>query len=184
MSYSSTIIKKKKRCTSCGTLAYIFSKGRCEPCARVANARANQDRHFSQGDDGESFANLRDDLDQVHSLMVRLLGSDEKGIAGCYTCGSRSPWRQMQCGHFVHREDLATRWYTPNTRVQCKHCNEFLDGNTEVYEQKLEAEEKGLPDRLREMAREICKPSREELKALIAETRIKVKMLEKLKKVS
>jgi hypothetical protein len=186
MSYQrSTIVRKKKK-LACGCFDYAFSRNRCEAHAKVENAQRNFERHQAQDGEpaDESFTNLRDDLDWIHSRMVRLLGSNEKGIGECFTCGAKAHFSLLQCGHFVPRAALATRWFLLNTRVQCKHCNEFLDGNTEVYEQKLNEEEIGLADRLREMAREICKPSREELKALIAETRIKVKMLEKLKKVS
>jgi hypothetical protein len=35
----------------------------------------------------------------------------------------------MQCGHFVSRVHLATRWLETNTHVQCGTCNVLLRGN-------------------------------------------------------
>jgi hypothetical protein len=180
--YNSTIIKKKKKCSSCGKVDYIFSRGRCQQCAKVEDTQKRIDA-YEDDDDIESFNNLRDDCDTYMSQMVRLRDSDEKGIATCFTCGARAPWRQMQCGHFVPRRDYGTRWHYLNCHTQCKHCNEVLRGNEEVYAEKLEELHPGSVEMLREMAREVVKPSREELKALIAELRYKVKLFElKLKK--
>jgi hypothetical protein len=179
---NSTILRKKKKCVSCQTMQYIFSRGRCQQCAKVEDTQKRMEA-FEDEEDVESFNNLRDDCDAYHSQYIRLRDADEKGIGTCFTCGTRAPWRQMQCGHFVPRRDYGTRWHPLNTHAQCVHCNEHLKGNLEVYEQKLEAYHPGSVEYLRALAREVVKPTRDELKSLISELRYKVKIAEsKLKK--
>lgn len=84
----------------------------------------------------------------------------------------------MQCGHYEKRANTQIRWSFSNARVQDKHCNEILDGNHEVFKERLEQEQKGLPEQLTEMAREPYKWSREELKMLLIDLRAKLKLIE------
>ncbi len=43
----------------------------------------------------------------------------------------------MQCGHFVSRVYLVTRWDENNCRVQCVGCNMFGGGKTLDFEENL-----------------------------------------------
>ena len=67
----------------------------------------------------KSYAKLKIALDRVFSLYVRLRFSDGRGIASCASCGLRSPFKALQCGHFVSRSYLATRWHLENCAPQC-----------------------------------------------------------------
>jgi hypothetical protein len=121
---------------------------------------------------------LIQDIDYVFSRIVRLRAADEHGNCVCYTCGSKKHWSMMQCGHFVKRGNMGLRFNFRNSRVQDKHCNEILDGNYEVYRQKLEEEQPGLAEQLEQEGREPFKYYTDELKQLLIDLRNKLKPLE------
>lgn len=125
----------------------------------------------------EPVAILTDDLDIIFSQLVRLKEADEHGMVKCYTCDTVKHWKQMQCGHFIPRAHMPTRFSVKNCRPQCKSCNEDKRGNLAVFSERLEAEEKGIVAMLEEQARGLQDYGRDELKALIADTNRKVKQL-------
>jgi hypothetical protein len=49
-------------------------------------------------------------------------------IAKCVTCGKEDNWKSLQCGHFMSRKHLSTRWNEDNCQVQCAGCNVFRYG--------------------------------------------------------
>jgi hypothetical protein len=53
-----------------------------------------------------------------------------------------------------------------------------MHGNIEEYTKRLNEEQPGLPEQLREESREIYKYSREELKQLLIDYRAKLKLVE------
>jgi len=118
------------------------------------------------------------DLDRVVSRYVRLaaMGSDKR--CECYTCGSKRDWTKMQCGHYISRSNLSTRWELENLRVQCPVCNCNGHGNLAAYKLNLEEEKPGITDWLQEQAREVSKPSRDELKELLFHFQQKLKLVE------
>lgn len=81
--------------------------------------------------------NLKDKLDKVFSLYIRLRDSDENGFCTCYTCGKVAHYKEMQNGHFWSRTHLSTRFNEDNCKVQCVRCNIFKKGNYIVYTKKL-----------------------------------------------
>ena len=118
------------------------------------------------------------DLDRVVSKYVRLaaMGKDRK--CECYTCGSKRDWTKMQCGHFISRSHLATRWELANLRVQCPVCNVNDYGNLAQYEAYLEEEHKGITEWLKEQSRIVYSPSRDELKQLLFDFQQRLKLVE------
>ena len=87
-------------------------------------------------------------------------------------------WRNVDCGHFIKRSNTEIRWSFSNCKPQCKTCNENLEGNLEMYEKRLNTEYKGLPEQLRERAREPYKWSREEMKQLLTDLRQRLRIIE------
>lgn len=71
---------------------------------------------------------LKKKLDGIFSKYVRLINSDSNGFVGCYTCGKLLFWKQIQNGHYVPRNTLATRFSEDNCRPQCIGCNLFGNG--------------------------------------------------------
>ena len=174
---NSTIIRKKKHCNQCFELTYIFSKGRCKHCATVESFQERMDDVESE--DRESFANLIADLDQVFSLYIRMKYADKNGIVECFTSGKKYHYKNIQCGHFISRSNLATRWLDQNCRPQSEYDNCLLGGNLAVFERKLEEERSGSVEYLRDLSRQICKPTITELKSTIVEYRSKMNQVKK-----
>jgi 5-methylcytosine-specific restriction endonuclease McrA len=88
-------------------------------------------------------------VDSVVSIHVRQSGADAAGIAECYTCGKLAHWKTLQCGHFVSRNNSATRYDPENLRIQCAGCNVWGRGRYDVYADKL-MDELGV-DRFRDL---------------------------------
>jgi len=79
-----------------------------------------------------TLSKLKKDLDTVFSLYIRA-----KFQKKCYTC----PYiGQLQNGHFVPRQYLATRWEEDNCRPQCRNCNVFRHGYILEFEERLSNE--------------------------------------------
>ena len=104
--------------------------------------------------------------------------SNPEGICECYTCGKKQHYSEAQCGHFVSRSNMATRFMPQNTKIQCVSCNEYKDGNIEVFEVNLERDNKGIVEFLQEQGRTISKPTISDLKELIVEYRYKLKQVQ------
>ena len=49
-------------------------------------------------------------------------------------------WKQAQCGHFIPRNILITRWDENNCRPQCVGCNIFGRGKPLDFEENLKEE--------------------------------------------
>ena len=79
---------------------------------------------------------LKKKADKVVSDFVRKKDSVD-GIATCYTCGARKEWKRLQCGHFVSRNNSATRYDLDNLRVQCAGCNVWGRGRYDIFADKL-----------------------------------------------
>ena len=85
-------------------------------------------------------AQLKKELDKVFSIYIRTKFSDEDGNNTCYTCGKPGTIKTMQCGHFVSRQYLATRWHENNCRIQCAGCNIWGNGKPLDFEEHLKKE--------------------------------------------
>ena len=199
MSYSS-IVKKKCKCSitcdkpvsmSCGGY-YVYHiptevKEKIEREKKAKEARQigkviRGIRKEHQDEGGiDSFMELKIDLDRVYSRWLRLANADKELKCECYTCGVRKHWLLMQCGHFIKRIELALRWSQENTKVQCKYCNENLDGNLEVYAENLEKERAGIVECLREQARETSTLTRSDLKEILFDYQQKLRTVENAK---
>lgn len=99
----------------------------------------------------------KNDLDRLFSEYIRRKYSDQDGIAECYTCYVRKPWKEMQNGHFVSRSQLATRFLESNCRVQCVGCNIFGGGKVTQFANRLESETPGIVALLYREANKITK---------------------------
>jgi 5-methylcytosine-specific restriction endonuclease McrA len=66
-------------------------------------------------------------LDSVFSIYIRRRFA-VNDIAKCVTCGKEDNYQNLQCGHFMSRKHLSTRWNEDNCQVQCAGCNVFRYG--------------------------------------------------------
>ncbi len=83
---------------------------------------------------------LKKELDRQFSIYIRTKFSDKDGNNKCYTCGKAGTIKTMQCGHYVSRQYLATRWDENNCRIQCAGCNLFGNGKPLDFEENLKKE--------------------------------------------
>ena len=81
----------------------------------------------------KGISKLKKELDRLFSLYIRAKYKKE-----CYTCGLKSG--KLQCGHFVTRQYLATRWDERNCRPQCSGCNIWGKGKVFDFEENLKKE--------------------------------------------
>lgn len=70
--------------------------------------------------------------DTVYSKFIR-----KKYLIGdyirCFTCSKMKPFDEMDCGHFVSRSHMSTRFFEKNTHPQCRWCNRFQEGMKDEY---------------------------------------------------
>lgn len=96
---------------------------------------------------------LKSSLDAIFSIYIRA-----KYGKTCYTCGGSGT---LQCGHFISRSYLATRWDESNARPQCVGCNIWGHGKFLDFEEHL-VKELGA-DRVQELKdarKQLIKPTR------------------------
>lgn len=177
MGFNSTIITKKKPCKSCGRVDYLFSKGRCAQCAKVEDFAKRQEKETEKMIVEEDLSGLIADADAIFSQYIRLKYANKYGEVGCFTCYERKHWTLMQNGHYVKRGHLYLRWDERNCRPQCPPCNELKSGNMAEYTTRLENQTPGITEILIEESRLVHKPSREEIRSIIAEYAPRVKEL-------
>lgn len=80
-----------------------------------------------------SLSKMKKELDRIFSLFIRAKYAKE-----CYTCKTKG--KTLQCGHFVSRAYLATRWDENNCRPQCVGCNIWGRGKPLDFEEHLKNE--------------------------------------------
>lgn len=171
--HNSTIRIKKKTCKRCGKQCFLFSKGRCQECAKIEGAAQDDEK-----EQAIEFANIISDLDLVFSRYIRHKYADKDGLVQCYTCPSREPIALIQNGHYISRKHMFLRFDERNCRPQCDVCNSKKHGNMAIYTQNLEKESPGITDILLEESRTPYKWSQYELKSMISEYSRKLKQLQ------
>jgi hypothetical protein len=83
------------------------------------------------------YKKAKTELDEVFSKFIRHRDANKDGNIKCCTCPKILPIAKMQCGHFVNRDKLATRWSEINCASQCWGCNSKALGNGRKDEHSL-----------------------------------------------
>lgn len=93
-----------------------------------ARTRKNNDR-----------SRLMKAADDAFSKFIRTRDSQEfYGKAfRCISCGRILPIEQADCGHYINRRHMATRFSEDNCHAQCRSCNRFDEGNIYNYRKTL-----------------------------------------------
>jgi hypothetical protein len=118
---------------------------------------------------------VKDKLDKIFSLYIRLRDSDHFGYGNCVTCNKRVFYKEAHCGHFMSRRHLSTRWDEDNCALQCVACNLFNQGRQ--YEFSLYLKEKA--EILLTKSRQTIKLTKSDYLDMINKYKVKVKELEK-----
>lgn len=79
---------------------------------------------------------LKNKLDRVFSEYIRKRDSRD-GYFTCISCGRIKPYEQADCGHYINRVHLATRWSEENCNAECRHCNRFDENHLHGYRMNL-----------------------------------------------
>lgn len=164
----STIRPKTGECPMCcnGKKVPLIA-GLCERHYWDNNRRKSAAKFEAKMTGQEDKQTVIDDLDAIFSQIVRLSHADEKGMVECYTCGVKGNWKHMQCGHFIPRIHMFTRFSEDNCKPCCKMCNEGKGGNLVAFAQHLERDRPGSVEMLEEQARNVYHYDVDELKAMI-----------------
>lgn len=116
-------------------------------------------------------------LDKVFSLYIRQRDA-KNGIIKCISCGKLVPWKESDCGHYINRKHMATRYDHYNCNAQCRSCNRFDEGNIQGYRKGL-IEKYGIEyvDMLEIKKFNTCKMSQVEVNLLTKYYKEKIKLL-------
>ena len=128
----------------------------------------------------KTISKLKKKLDTIFSFYIRLRSADDKGNNQCCTCGKIDNWRNLQCGHFVSRKHIATRFHELNCFPQCVACNIFRNGEQWKFGQFLDRNiEEGISEELIVLGHTTLKISKAEYEEKISYYK---DLVEKLKK--
>ncbi len=72
-------------------------------------------------------------LDRIFSQYKRLSNLTPQGYIRCFTCGKFCSFRETDCGHYIGRENMNTRYLDENTEPQCHYCNRFAEGRKDEF---------------------------------------------------
>ena len=81
---------------------------------------------------------LKAKLDKVFSEYIRKRDT-RNGVFKCISCGRLLPYEQADCGHYINRKHMSTRFDEMNCNAQCRSCNRFDEGNIQGYRRGLVA---------------------------------------------
>lgn len=96
------------------------------------NEHHNQNRQFMKTTQADTW----------FSRFIRLRDACEIGgalVVGCCTCGLTRDVRYLDCGHYVKRQHLATRFNEKNCQAQCKRCNGFEQGEDKKFAEFIDS---------------------------------------------
>ena len=110
----------------------------------------------------KTISKLKKELDKWFSLYIRLRDAMPiSGLVKCFTCSITKHYKEgMQCGHFMSRKHMATRYHELN-QSQCIKCNMFEQGMQYVYGVNLDKKYgEGTAEKMQLLSRSIYKMSR------------------------
>lgn len=95
----------------------------------------------------------------IFSTFIRLRDSNENGYCKCFTCGGIRYWRNLDCGHGVKRQHMATKYHEQNNHAQCKLCNGPMGGGKpKQYKEEMNKRYgPGTWDSIEMLSRTVCK---------------------------
>lgn len=126
----------------------------------------------------DDLSDLIADADAIFSQWVRRSAADKDGIIKCFICGKRVHWKKAENMHYIKRgASLFLRFDPRNNKAGCHECNSLKSGNYIEYAKKLEVASPGITEILFEEGNLVIKPTRGEIRNIIAEYSGKLKLL-------
>ena len=86
-----------------------------------------------------SVSSLVRKLDGIFSEYIRLRDSRQFGylMFRCISCGQIKPYEKADCGHFISRRHMSTRFDEYNCNAECSYCNRFSADHLIAYQTNL-----------------------------------------------
>lgn len=113
-------------------------------------------------------SSLKKEAWRVFSENIRRKSADSDGLITCITCNSKVHWKNANASHFIHGHSKLTFMDDRNVHASCIRCNLYLSGNLVEYSNFMKNKYGWeTVDALRELSKQIWKPSREELREII-----------------
>lgn len=106
---------------------------------------------------------------KVFSEFIRLRDSNENGYCTCFTCANIRYYKNMDCGHGIKRQHMATKFHEKNNHAQCKWCNGPAGGG-KPKEYRAAMTKKygpGTWEELELLSRSVCKFGSFEIKTML-----------------
>lgn len=121
--------------------------------------------------------NYQRKLDTLFSIFIRKRDT-VKGFGNCISCGKIITFENSDCGHYINRKHMSTRYDEKNCNAQCRACNRFDEGNIQGYRKGLIAKYgENEVDKLEIKKFNTCHFGVFEYKLLIEEYKNKIKKL-------
>jgi hypothetical protein len=170
-----------KKCRDCSTVfvPYKSTDKYCYLCSKTKLALKNLDKIKKDKvkKQKEDLLTLQDYLKLAQQVFNRYIRLRDAGLV-CISC--QKPPKKQNCGHYFSQGGHSNvRFDEMNCHLQCEHCNSFLSGNLIEYGNNLVRKiGKDEFELLRNRAYDVKKWSKDELKKLINEYKLKIKQHE------
>jgi hypothetical protein len=170
-----------KKCRDCSTVfvPYKSTDKYCYLCSKTKLALKNLDKIKKDKvkKQKEDLLTLQDYLKLAQQVFNRYIRLRDAGLV-CISC--QKPPKKQNCGHYFSQGGHSNvRFDEMNCHLQCEHCNSFLSGNLIEYGNNLIRKiGKDEFELLRNRAYDVKKWSKDELKKLINEYKLKIKQHE------
>lgn len=116
--------------------------------------------------------------DKYFSWYIRKSKSIDGIYCKCVTCSKIAPWKEMDCGHYMERDNYPTRYDEKNCNPQCKHCNKHRKGRQALHGRYIDEQHgKGTADELIEKSKLLAKFTKLGLDEKAAEYKLKYELL-------
>jgi len=167
-----------KKCRDCSTVfvPYKSTDKYCYLCSKTKLALKNLDKIKKDKvkKQKEDLLTLQDYLKLAQQVFNRYIRLRDAGLV-CISC--QKPPKKQNCGHYFSQGGHSNvRFDEMNCHLQCEHCNSFLSGNLIEYANNLVRKiGKDEFELLRNRAYDVKKWSKDELKKLINEYKLKIK---------
>jgi len=126
----------------------------------------------------KSLTSLKNTAWKLFSELIRRSAADSYGMAVCYTCGDKKPWKELQAGHLLDGRNNAILFEENGVRPQCKICNLFKNGNKEEFIPRFIDQCGELEfQRLKALKKTTRKISRQEYEDMIADYKQRLEKL-------
>jgi hypothetical protein len=70
---------------------------------------------------------MKEELDRIFSIWVRINTSDYNGFVECCYCGKIVHWRESENCHYIDRRHIVSRWDEINCNPGHAKCNRIND---------------------------------------------------------